>query len=114
MTMIRNLSIDAVRRLSGHERAQADAAILLARPTVDAPRGEHASEVRSDAQSIRDALQRLPEDQRQIIELAHYGGRTQAEIAALLKLPLSTVKSRARLGLLTLRDTLLSQPQAPP
>lgn len=114
MTMIRNLGIDAVRRLSSHERARADAASILAQPAAEAARSEHACDARSDAQSIRDALQGLPEDQRQIIELAYYSSRTQAEIAAMLKLPLSTVKSRARLGLLTLRDALLSQPQAPP
>lgn len=113
MTMVHNLGIDAVRRLSSHERVQADAAILLPqRAARTAP--EEQSDARDEARSIRDALQGLPEDQRQIVELAYYGGRTQGEIAEMLKLPLATVKSRARLGLLNLRDALLSQLHAPP
>jgi len=113
MTMVHNLGIDAVRRLSSRERVQADAAILLPQPAAGTAPKEQ-SDARDEAQSIRDALQGLAEDQRQIIELAYYGGRTQGEIAAMLKLPLATVKSRARLGLLTLRDALLSQLHAPP
>jgi len=113
MTMVHNLGIDAVRRLSSHERVQADAAILLPqRAARTAPKEQ--SDARDEARSIRGALQGLPEDQRQIIELAYYGGRTQSEIAEMLKLPLAMVKSRARLGLLKLRDALLSQLQAPP
>ena len=113
MTMVHNLGIDAVRRLSSHERVQADAANLLPqRAARTAPKEQ--SDARDEAQSIRDALQGLAEDQRQIIELAYYGGRTQGEIAEMLKLPLATVKSRARLGLLNLRDALLSQLHAPP
>jgi len=113
MTMVHNLGIDAVRRLSSRERVQADAAILLPQPAAGTAPKEQ-SDARDEAQSMRDALQGLAEDQRQIIELAYYGGRTQGEIAEMLKLPLGTVKSRARLGLLTLRDALLSQLHAPP
>lgn len=113
MTMVHNLGIDAVRQLSSHERVQADAAILLPqRAARTAPKEQ--SDARDEARSISDALLGLPEDQRQIIELAYYGGRTQGEIAEMLKLPLATVKSRARLGLLNLRDALLSQLHAPP
>lgn len=113
MTMVHNLGIDAVRRLSSHERVQADAAILLPQRAARTVPKEQ-SDAGDEARSIRDALQGLPEDQRQIIELAYYGGRTQGEIAEMLKLPLATVKSRARLGLLKLRDALLSQLHAPP
>jgi len=112
MTMVRNLAIDAVRQRSGHERDQADAATLLSQPAGRGVTSEQAY-ARGDAQSIRDALEGLAEEQRQIIELAYYGGRTQSEIAEMLELPLATVKSQARLGLLKLRDALLSQPHAP-
>ncbi len=113
MTMVHNLGIDAVRQRSGHERDQADAAILRSQP---AGRGVTSEQTyaRGHAQSIRDALEGLAEDQRQIIELAYFGGRTQSEIAEMLELPLAKVKSQARLGLIKLRDALRNQHHAPP
>jgi RNA polymerase sigma-70 factor, ECF subfamily len=111
MTMVHDRSIDAVRRASRRQRLQPDAAALPPRPAASDLTERSA---RQQTPAIRDALKTLPEHQRHIIELAFYGGWTQAEIAEMLKLPLSTVKSHARVGLLKLRDALLSQLQAPP
>jgi RNA polymerase sigma-70 factor (ECF subfamily) len=59
-----------------------------------------------DTGAVRTALKNLPEDQRQAIELAFFGGRTHLEIAELLNEPLGTIKARIRRGMLKLRDSL--------
>jgi RNA polymerase sigma-70 factor (ECF subfamily) len=55
---------------------------------------------------IRAAVETLPLEQRQAIEMAFLGGMTQNEIAESLKQPLGTVKARIRRGMLKLRDGL--------
>ena len=52
------------------------------------------------------AISQLPEAQRRVIELAYFGGYTRQEIAAQLQEPLGTVHTRARLGLLKLKELL--------
>ena len=52
------------------------------------------------------ALRHLPDEQRRTLELAYFGGFTQAEIADRMKVPLGTVKGRMRLGLTKMRSTL--------
>jgi RNA polymerase sigma-70 factor (ECF subfamily) len=61
---------------------------------------------RDDASQVRGALQELPDDQRQVIELAYFGGFSHSQIAEQLKLPTGTVKGRMRLGLTKLRFSL--------
>jgi len=54
----------------------------------------------------RDAIAELPDNERIVIELAYWGGRSQSEIADLLQVPLGTVKTRTRTGLARLADML--------
>jgi len=55
---------------------------------------------------VQDALASLSAEQRQVIGLAYYWGLSQSEIAHQLKLPLGTVKTRMRLGMIKLREVL--------
>jgi RNA polymerase sigma-70 factor (ECF subfamily) len=59
-----------------------------------------------DAVQVREALSELPAEQRQVIELAYYGGFSHTEISAMLDVPAGTVKGRMRLGLTKLRVSL--------
>lgn len=108
LSAVRNRSLDALRR----ERARAgkdvidDASVGLV-PAGD--RTELEAERNEQGQRISDALDSLPSEQRQVIELAYFGGLTHSEIARRLSLPAGTVKGRMRLGLTRMR-ALLAEP----
>ncbi len=105
LRVVHNRTIDAFRReVSCAGRDVCDESIIDALPA----REETAEEVerRSDAQAVRSALSALPRDQRQVIELAYFGGFSHSQIAAVLDLPAGTVKGRMRLGLSKLRIAL--------
>ncbi|MDJ0735287.1 MAG: sigma-70 family RNA polymerase sigma factor [Nostocaceae cyanobacterium] len=55
---------------------------------------------------VSEALQELPENQRQVLKMAYYQGLSQSEITYELNIPLGTVKTRTRQGLLKLRKLL--------
>ena len=82
-------------------------------PPVDAPdevAGDDGPAERAEsgwiAWRVHRALAELPENERQVIELAYWGGRSQSEIADLLGIPLGTVKTRTRTGLSRLAAVL--------
>jgi RNA polymerase sigma-70 factor (ECF subfamily) len=58
------------------------------------------------AGTVKEALGRLPLDERRAIELAYFGGHTYREVAVMLNTPEGTVKSRIRAGLRRMRDAL--------
>jgi RNA polymerase sigma-70 factor (ECF subfamily) len=58
------------------------------------------------ADQVKESVAELPDDMRQAIELAYFGGHTYREVASLLQAPEGTVKSRIRMGLTRLRANL--------
>jgi RNA polymerase sigma factor (sigma-70 family) len=63
------------------------------------------------ASEVRDALSRLPDEQREVLRLAYFGDCTQTQIAGQLGVPLGTVKARTFRGLRRLGQLLASDPQ---
>jgi RNA polymerase sigma-70 factor (ECF subfamily) len=102
---VHNRAIDAFRREAATVgRDVPDEGITGSLPARE--RTELEVERRDDARLVRDALGELPADQRQVIELAYFGGLTHVQIAEALQLPAGTVKGRMRLGLSKLRVAL--------
>lgn len=58
------------------------------------------------SQLINKALEEIPENQQQVLKMAYYEGLSQSEITQQLNIPLGTVKTRTRQGLLKLRKLL--------
>ncbi|MCA9473430.1 MAG: sigma-70 family RNA polymerase sigma factor [Nitrospirales bacterium] len=67
---------------------------------------EESSAYNEQCRVVQSALASLVPEQRHVIELAYFGGLTHSEIAAEIRVPLGTVKTRARLGMMKLRKIL--------
>ncbi|MGZ8578937.1 MAG: sigma-70 family RNA polymerase sigma factor [Actinomycetota bacterium] len=100
----RSLAIDALRRRVTESRTLASQGI----PREDDPEPgpEDRAVVADLAGKARRAMQRLSPEQRSAVELAYFGGRTTAEVAALEGIPQGTAKTRLRAALLHLRDEM--------
>lgn len=75
-----------------------------------APVGTRRLEHGESRRRIGSALDRLPHDQRRVIEMSFYEGLTQIQISVALNAPLGTVKSRALLAMRKLREMLRDEP----
>ena len=103
--IVHNRAIDALRRNTGHERRRAGIEGIEERH--EAPdRTEVEVARRDEARHVRAALEELPDDQVEVIELAYFGGFSHSEIADVLGMPMGTVKGRMRLGLEKMRRAL--------
>jgi RNA polymerase sigma-70 factor (ECF subfamily) len=111
LTIVRNRAIDRLRAARPTLRVdEADEQSLLrtgANPTWE------AALARRSAAELRLALDGLPAEQRQAIELAYFGGNTYREIAVLTNVPLGTANGRLRLALAKLREALQQTDAAP-
>jgi RNA polymerase sigma-70 factor, ECF subfamily len=97
----RNRAIDRLR--ANNVRTRTVEATPLP-PPVESP--ETRAAMSEQERAVARALQSLPFDQRQLIECAYFAGLTQSELAARFGLPLGTVKTRVRTGMMTLRRDL--------
>lgn len=107
MGMVHHRAVDLVRREES-QRRRADAA----KASLDVA-GEDVADTVVDElglpqerKAVRAALEELPAEQHQVIELMYFGGLSQSMIAERLNLPLGTVKSRTLLGMRRLRASL--------
>jgi RNA polymerase sigma factor (sigma-70 family) len=107
LTLVHHRAVDAVRRQSTIGRRTVPQLEAGEERTAQAgPGADQDALAAVEAGQIRDALDRLPEDQRSALALAYFGGFTQREVAARLGVPLGTVKSRMFTGIRRLRDLL--------
>ncbi len=104
LTIVHHRAIDQMR--SVRSKAGADTVIDGAMP-LPAKEDTWTEVVRGlEHERVRQAMATLPPEQRQVVDLAYYGGFTHTEIAQRVGIPLGTVKGRMRLALDKLRDLL--------
>jgi RNA polymerase sigma-70 factor, ECF subfamily len=105
LSVVHNRAIDAFRRdvvTAGRNVPDVGVAERIAAPE----RIDTEVERRDDARQVRRALTDLPSEQRQVIELAYFGGFSHTQISEMLDLPAGTVKGRMRLGMAKMRLAL--------
>ncbi|MER5624946.1 ECF RNA polymerase sigma factor SigK [Streptosporangium sp. NPDC002544] len=104
MTIAHRRAVDRVRAV----QSAVDREDRVARLEVHRPFDEVAESVgaRLERERLRRCLDGLTELQRQSVTFAYYGGYSYREVAELLKVPLATVKTRMRDGLIRIRDCL--------
>jgi RNA polymerase sigma factor (sigma-70 family) len=109
LTLVHRRAVDVVRL---EDRRRADPLPEAIEPTPSES-AEDDAWLRFERERVQAALRRLPDQQREALELAYYGGFTQSELAERLGQPIGTIKSRMFAGLTRLRE-LLAEPNGEP
>lgn len=106
LRVVRNVAIDRLRTMDARMRAETRSQTETALVAVPEAPDETAS--RSErSRTLREALADLPAEQRRAIEIAYFEGLSHSEIAERERMPLGTVKTRIRDGVIKLRDKLM-------
>jgi RNA polymerase sigma-70 factor (ECF subfamily) len=103
-TMAHRRAVDRVRSVTSEVARDERYAVTGADREVD--HVWEGVEQKLDVERVRKGMASLTAIQREALTLAYFGGYTQSQVASLLKLPLGTVKTRIRDGLIGLRDAL--------
>lgn len=101
LTIAHRRAIDRVR--ASQSARDRDLRVAARDTEVPVDTVAEAAEVRLEHERAHDALAGLPDAQRECVELAYYGGLTQSEISDRLGVPIGTVKTRLRDGMIRLR-----------
>jgi RNA polymerase sigma-70 factor (ECF subfamily) len=105
LTLVHRRAVDLVRR---EDRRRAEPLTESVEPPSTGS-AEDDAWLRFERERVQTALKQLPDQQREALELAYYGGFTQSELAERLGEPVGTIKSRMFTGLARLRE-LLTEP----
>ncbi len=109
ITLARRRAIDRIRRNQAYQRSSDRAEMELATTTIEARPRNRAEEEMNSAETrdvIAEILKRLPDNQRQAIELAFFRGLSQRQIAAETGIPVGTIKTRLQLALAKIERAL--------
>lgn len=104
LTMAHRRAIDRIRSSQAGRDRDLRVGVRDYSPDVDDV--SEQAEIRLENERVRRAMARLTALQRQAITLAYYEGLTHTEIAEYLSIPLGTVKTRLRDGMIRLRDEM--------
>jgi RNA polymerase sigma-70 factor, ECF subfamily len=109
MIMARNAAIDRIRQKRAQPKTLAFEPEATPEPESSEASPEEQTAERERRRRVQIVLRELPPEQREVVELAFFGGLTHAELAEHLREPLGTIKSRIRMGLIRLRG-LIEEP----
>lgn len=104
LTLAHHRAVDRVRSVEASSAREHKAALLERTPAFDDVTEQVES--RLEREQVRRCMRTLSELQRESVTLAYYRGLTYREVAELLSVPLGTIKTRLRDGLIRLRDCL--------
>jgi RNA polymerase sigma-70 factor (ECF subfamily) len=107
VALARNRAIDRIRSKSFRNQKQTDSEVDTEPIKALAESGPlDALMMQERAALVKNALQQIPREQREVIEIAYFDGYSQSEIAEHLNIPLGTVKTRMRQGMKKLHALL--------